>query len=507
MTEETEGKAKARARIVMLVDNAVAGDSRVQKEAQSAAALGFDVVLVGCAAKARRWRIGGARVRVLEFPNRMSPRPHEHRPSYLRSPLAYRSSAMARYRETSVRGRRSDLSARIAEAALTGRHGRRQVLRGVLLANRFEDRWVRLRARATERVEADRRGMTKPLDRVSTKIWATLFGAAAWRRLDPQLLEYEAVFGPVVDRLQPDIIHANDFRMLGVGARAALRARAAGRDVKLVWDAHEFLPGIRPWEPHPRWHRAQILHERQYARYADAVITVTEPLAEWLVEEHGLTTMPAVVLNAPLTRDLPVTSDAETIRGVCGLDDGVPLLVYSGGVAPQRGLDTMIEAMPDLPGVHTAFVVKSPASQYVRELVRQAKSLGVDDRLHVLPYVPVEQIVPYLSTATIGVIPAHNWPNHEISLGTKFFEYSHARLPIITSNLKAMAGVVRETGQGEVFTAEVTSEYVEAVRKILADPERYRAAYDNRELLATWTWEHQETVLESVYGSLLADRT
>ena len=78
-----------------------------------------------------------------------------------------------------------------------------------------------------------------------------------------------------------------------------LRARAKGRDPKLVWDAHEFLPGIKPWNTDPRWHLAQMAHEREYAPYADAVITVSDALADLLVTEHGLKARPTVVMNAP----------------------------------------------------------------------------------------------------------------------------------------------------------------------------------------------------------------
>jgi glycogen synthase len=40
-------KPTGRGRIVMLVDNGVHGDSRVQKTAAAAAAAGWDVVLLG----------------------------------------------------------------------------------------------------------------------------------------------------------------------------------------------------------------------------------------------------------------------------------------------------------------------------------------------------------------------------------------------------------------------------------------------------------------------------
>ena len=64
-----------------------------------------------------------------------------------------------------------------------------------------------------------------------------------------------------------------------------LRARA-GRDLKLVWDAHEFLPGVRPWRDNSRWHARPPAHEREYAPYADAVITVSDGAGRAAGDQH-----------------------------------------------------------------------------------------------------------------------------------------------------------------------------------------------------------------------------
>ncbi len=45
-----------------------------------------------------------------------------------------------------------------------------------------------------------------------------------------------------------------------------------------------------------------------------------------------------------------------------------------------------------------------------------------------------------------------------------------------------------------------------AVKAVLADPRRYRAAYDRPGLLDGWTWEAQAEVLEGVYSRLLPNR-
>lgn len=343
--------------------------------------------------------------------------------------------------------------------------------------------------------------LRRPVEWAYTRFWSMTMRQRAWRRLEPSLWRYERAYGPVVDALAPDLIHAHDFRMLGVGARAKLRARQEGREVRLLWDAHEYLPGIKPWRDNVRWLPAHRAHEREYAPYADAVVTVSDELARLLQAEHRLPERPTVVLNAP---DPPATSRTqETLRQRCHLGPDVPLLVYSGAAAPQRGLGVLVEALPVLPDTHLALVVNRPDGEYVRSLVARAVQLGVADRLHVGGYVPADRVVPLLAGADVGLIPIEHWPNHEIALITKFFEYSHARLPIVVSDVRTMAETVRRTGQGEVFRAGDVADLVRAVRAVLADPARYRAAYDRPGLLDAWSWPAQAEVLDRVYRSLL----
>jgi hypothetical protein len=66
-----------------------------------------------------------------------------------------------------------------------------------------------------------------------------------------------------------------------------------------------------------------------------------------------------------------------------------------------------------------------------------------------------------------------------------------------------MSATVRATGQGEVFRAGDAADYVSAVRAVLDDPQRYRAAYDRPGLLDAWTWQAQAKILDGVYRRLL----
>ncbi|MEE6261235.1 glycosyltransferase family 4 protein [Plantactinospora sonchi] len=456
----------------MLVDNGVEGDSRVQKTARSAAEAGWDVTLLGCSPTDReqRWWLGPALVRLLPMPGA---RPAAPSAGAVRSGGGTPAVPPQGSGVGTGRTRRSPREWLLARGGLP--------LRAARLARR-------------------------PLEHAQVRLWRAVQGDRAWRRLEPGLWNYERAFGPVIDELAPDLIHAHDFRMLGVGARARERARAAGRPVRLLWDAHEFLPGARPRRDNARWLPAHLGYEREYAPYADAVVTVSEALADLLRREYTLPARPGVILNAPAVTPAADGGDGAVpdLRQLCGLDGSTPLLVYAGSAAVQRGLDTVVEALPQLPGVHLALVVGDPHAPYVRHLVAAASRLGVADRVHVQRYVSPWQVVPFLSSADVGLIPLHHWPNHEIALITKFFEYAHARLPIVVSDVRTMAETVRATGQGEVFRARDVTDLVRAVRAVLADPARYRAVYDGPDSpLPGWTWDAQARRLDALYRELL----
>ncbi|MFE9201843.1 glycosyltransferase family 4 protein [Micromonospora sp. NPDC007230] len=504
----------------MLVDNDVRGDSRVQKVARSAAAAGWEVILLGERRDAplETWKIGDAEVRLVPVGNQLALLPALFTRPLLRRPLAYPPGRTANYRLTLARARRADVGARISAVRARRRAGGSRAREVVGLAPlavpwaaaRVAHRWARFRTEEARRVKEARRNERALLNTLPIAFWKLVLGRRAWRRLDPSLWQWELAFGSVIDSLKPDIIHAHDFRMVGVGARAVMRARARGRQVKLVWDAHEYVPGLRPRPGTPRWLPALVAHEKEYAPHADAVVTVSTSLAELLQKEHKLPAVPAVVMNAPVCapseeeRAEPVPD----LRQLCGIGPDTPLLAYCGGITPVRGVDLMLDTLPELPGLHLALVSlhpngKNPAAE---QAYQRAEELGVADRVHLLPYVPHWQVSAFLATADAAVSPLHHLPNHEIALSNKFFEYSQARLPLIVSDVRTMAEMVRATGQGEVFRAKDAADYVRAVKAVLADPARYRAAYDRPGLLEQWTWEAQAAVLDQVYSELLPDR-
>lgn len=314
----------------------------------------------------------------------------------------------------------------------------------------------------------------------------------------PSLQDGENTFGKIIDELKPNIIHANDCDTLGLALHARKRARSRGHKIAVLYDAHEYVQGVH--RKHPTWQTAMSLLERTSINRVDSVITVSETIAGMLTEDYQLAVRPTVVLNAPRRLQPPIDEVRKTIRTKIGLAPDVPLHVYVGAAAPQRGLDAMVQALLYAPGHHIGLVV-NPQSAYVKGLLENASMLGIADRVHVHPYVPEWYVSTFVSDATSGVIPILHHPNHEISLVTKYFEYLHARIPIIVSDVKTMAAEIRQHGNGLVFTAGNADELALRFAEIAADRARFTAAI-TESMLDEYSWERQGVKLIATHDAL-----
>ncbi|MEW1545615.1 glycosyltransferase family 4 protein [Streptomyces tsukubensis] len=475
-----------RPKLAVIVANGITGDSRVQKTALAAAGAGWDVTLIGRGTTKKPEHSWFGPVKVVRLPvaNRMERRvTAKTGRGGLRARVTQwgisdgaalaqlRDAHRAWVREQTTRiGYLGDSS--VAEVTAAGMkawvHARRSAHQFRVRAYRWEQR----------RKSAEPRGN--------------------WREDWPALLDLDLAFGPFIEELAPDVIHANDITMIHTAARAAARLRARGLTCRWLYDSHEYVAGI-DW-PKPAMRTAFPAVEAEFIGKADAVVTVSPELAEMLRADHKLPKTPAVVRNAPIRGVVGEAAGRVSVRAACGVDDDVPLMVYAGWIAPDRGVATAVEALVHLPDHHLA-LVSGRVTAGLTELQKQATELGVRHRVHVVPYVPQHEVPDYLSSADLGLTPFHRIPNVENSLPTKAAEYLHARLPIITSDIKSMSEFVRTHGVGEVFTAEDVDSFVAAVKRATADRELLRKNI-NDALLTEHSWEHQSQVLLDLYTEI-----
>jgi glycosyltransferase involved in cell wall biosynthesis len=307
------------------------------------------------------------------------------------------------------------------------------------------------------------------------------------------------VMGKVLDELRPDLIHVHDVFMMGVAVRSAQRAKAEGRSVKLVYDSREFIPGLASLDPMIVAAYADL--EREFIHDFDRVISVSLPMAQAVQNEYALPVLPDIVANAP---QIDHEAHVPALREVVGLDAGIPLITYIGGVNPSRGVDTVVDALPSLPGVHFALVTRPLTGRQVKALEARAERLGVGDRMHVASFVEHDQVTRYVASADIGLSPIQRVPNHDVTITNKFWEYLRAGIPIVSSDTPAEADLVAGMDVGAVHTAGDPDDFARAVTEVLGRLEELKQRITgDPDLQHLASWEAQADVLKTVYEETL----
>ncbi|MGJ7442407.1 glycosyltransferase family 4 protein [Aquipuribacter sp. MA13-6] len=330
----------------------------------------------------------------------------------------------------------------------------------------------------------------------------------AWRLLDPWVQDLELALAPELEGFRPDVVHAHDRHTLPLVGRSSAVLAAAGHRNAWVLDAHEDVSataargagGLRG-----RARTAMVVGEQaEMVALADAVVTVSEPLAQKLQEDHRLPQRPTVVLNSPLPPPPGPDPHPGGVRAAAGVAADVPLLVYVGGCAPQRGVATLVDAVAASPPWHLALVA-SEDDRDATALLARAAAAGAGARVHRVAYVEPERVAAFLRSADLGVVPLLHRPNHEISLVTKYLEYLHAGLPVVVSDVREMARFTTDHGLGTVFPAGDAAGLAAAVTDALARGPALRAAVAASPAVAATAWPAQARTLASVYARVRPD--
>lgn len=248
---------------------------------------------------------------------------------------------------------------------------------------------------------------------------------------------------------RPDVVHAHDFDTLPAGW---LVARSHG--ARLVYDAHELYSEFEP-DPPRLYRRTTLALEAALARRADAVVTVSEPIAGELARRLRLPRRPGVTLNVP---ELDRTEPDGTVR------EGPLRAVYHGSFGTGRPPELLLEALRAARNVRlTLMVVRLDPD----ELSRLVAAAGLADRVEVVAPVPPDEVGAALRRFEVGIVfDRPQTLNGELSLPNKLFEYLMAGLAVVVPPLPALRPIVEEGDAGLVFEP---GRLGEALERLAAD--------------------------------------
>lgn len=257
-----------------------------------------------------------------------------------------------------------------------------------------------------------------------------------------------------------------------------LAAKLRGR--KLVYDTHELYTEVPELVGRPAVRRIWLAIERRLFPRQRTVITVNGSIAAVYHERYG--NVVHVVRNIPLVRDLgPLPTRAEL-----GLPVERRILVLQGaGINVHRGAEEAVLAMRELPQCLLVIIGGGDAWPVLEDLVREH---GLADRVRLLGKMPYERMMAHTRNADLGLtLDRDTNLNYRFSLPNKLFDYLHAGIPVLATDLPEVARIVRQYEAGVVIPTAGPEAIAAAVRGLFNDPEalhrmRARATFAAREL-------------------------
>jgi glycosyltransferase involved in cell wall biosynthesis len=241
-------------------------------------------------------------------------------------------------------------------------------------------------------------------------------------------------------------------------------------------------------------------------RNCAGIITVSSPIAQEICHLYHITQV-SLIRNLPVYQALP---KSDRLRQHLGLSPGVKVALFQGNIDPNRGLDKLVHTAKFLDRDIVIVIMGKGIGVTLSELEALAESEGVTDRIRIIPPVPYEELLNWTASADIGLIvssPDYSL-NVRMSLPNKLFEYLMAGLPVLSSQLPAIAEVINTYDVGQIVSSLVPAEIAAAINAMLEDQAALERMHRNALEAAQHelSWEKEQRKLLRLYYDLLEMR-
>lgn len=291
-------------------------------------------------------------------------------------------------------------------------------------------------------------------------------------------------------RVRADVHHAHDLNTL-LMAYTASRLR----HTPLIYDTHEVETGRA--KQRLRWWAAFL--ERALIRRADRVICTNQTRADYTQQRYRLSP-PTILRNLPAYVEPPPST---LLHERLHLPRDTKVVLYQGGVQPERGLEQLVEAARDIEGGVVVILGSGRLKPALQQLVHQRR---LAEKVVFHDAVPVGELPQWTACAYLGLqILQNTCFNHYSSLSNKLLEYLMAGVPVIASDLPEMRRVLEDTGAGLIIDTSDPHQLAAACNQLLADPtRREEMSLRAKAARSGYSWEREEQVLVELYAGLFS---
>ena len=287
-----------------------------------------------------------------------------------------------------------------------------------------------------------------------------------------------------------DILLANDLDTL---LPAFLIARL--RKKELVYDSHEYFTEAEGLTNRPFPKRIWLAVEGFVFPKLKHVFTVNETIAGIY---RALYHVPVrVVRNIPLLQEPAQPAN----RTVLGLEEGTRVVLLQGAfIDPDRGGMELVQSMQ---WVDNAVLFVIGTGRDLEAMKQTVAQLQLESRVRFIPKLPYQELRAYTAIADVGVSldkPLHL--NYTYSLPNKVFDYIHAGVPLLVSDLPELRRLVETHNVGRIVSTVTPTAIAEALNAMFDSSERDQWRNNALKARDVLNWQNESLVLREVYEQL-----
>jgi glycosyltransferase involved in cell wall biosynthesis len=299
--------------------------------------------------------------------------------------------------------------------------------------------------------------------------------------------------------MKADIYHANDLDTL---VPCVLAAKKYGG--KVIYDSHE-LCTEEGWVKSIFFKNMMVSIENRYINMCDDVITVNKSIAYELKNRYNLVNKPNVILNTPIQQKINEKPDKKPElmikKQILKKNKKCLSVLFTGFLAPDRGLEEMVDALEHVNGVH--FYIRGFGT-IVESLKDRIKKLGISKKVTFLPVVSPDKLIKLSSKYDVGIIFYRKTTlNHLYCTPNKLFEFMMSGLCILANDLPELKRFITQCKSGMVINSEKRDEIKQALEFLRDNPNKLNEFKKNSfKSGKLYTWKAEEKKLLKIYDKL-----
>jgi glycosyltransferase involved in cell wall biosynthesis len=265
------------------------------------------------------------------------------------------------------------------------------------------------------------------------------------------------------------------------------------------WLGRRGLPTVLEIHDIPKGIERIFIRKASQQSSIKLVLAVTEHLQTDLARQLGVPAQKLLTLHDGIDLDKSCSMTKGKARRKLGLPLDKPVVVYTGKLDTEKGVEILARAAPMLNDIHIVIVGDGPlADGRLQRLIHEANATNVT----LTGFKSHSDVLVFQKAADVLVLPHSMKCLHSAYYTSplKLFEYMAAGVPIAATELPATKEVLRHGENGFLVKPDSPSALAEGIRYLLENDELASAmARRSAQDVECYTWKQRATrIMESL---------